>query len=113
VSYRENIAWRRNRVLELTRAGCTISQIAKSLGVTYRTIERDRLKLGLAKQPRPMTEEELTWARAMLEDGCPYAEVARTLRRNVGTITDRFPGYGSNDGQLGRYYHDLRRKIGV
>lgn len=88
-------AERRERVRILTAAGWTARHIAESLGVTDRTIVRDRRLLGVA-QPgsTPMSNEELAAAARLLEDGCSYNDVSRTLGRHRHTLRKMFPGYG-------------------
>ena len=85
---------RRDRVTQLTHQGHTANQIANLLGVSPRTITRDRAARGIT-QPKapPVTESEFARAKEMLEDGASYEEVARTLRRSHTAFRHRFPGY--------------------
>ena len=85
---------RRDRVTQLTRQGHTAKHIANLLGVTPRTVTRDRAARGIT-QPTPsrVTEDEFARAYTMLEDGASYEEVARTLRRSHTAFRHRFPGY--------------------
>jgi IS30 family transposase len=85
---------RRDRVTELTRQGLTAKQIAEQLGVTERTISRDRAARGITQPTAPrVTESEFARAKEMLDDGASYEEVARTLRRSHTAFRHRFPGY--------------------
>ena len=85
---------RRDRVVDLTRQGHTAKQIADLLGVTKRTVARDRTATGCAQTKAPLlTADELERAKEMLEDGASYQEVGRTLGRYGTTIRHRFPGY--------------------
>jgi len=85
---------RRDRVTQLTRQGHTAKHIANLLGVTPRTVTRDRAARGIT-QPTPprVTQDEFDRAHAMLDDGASYEEVARTLRRSHTAFRRRFPGY--------------------
>ena len=85
---------RRDRVTQLTRQGHTAKHIAALLGITPRTVTRDRAARGIT-QPTPprITETEFARAKAMLEDGASYDEVARTLGRATTAFRHRFPGY--------------------
>ena len=85
---------RRDRVTQLTRQGHTAKHIAALLGITPRTVTRDRAARGIT-QPTPsrVTEDEFARAYTMLEDGASYEEVARTLRRSHTAFRHRFPGY--------------------
>jgi DNA-binding CsgD family transcriptional regulator len=85
---------RRDRVTQLTRQGHTAKHIANLLGVTPRTVTRDRAARGITQpQPTRVTETEFARAKAMLEDGASYEEVARTLHRSHTAFRHRFPGY--------------------
>ena len=85
---------RRDRVTQLTRQGHTAKHIANLLGVTPRTVTRDRAARGIT-QPTPprVTQDEFDRAHAMLDDGASYEEVARTLRRSHTAFRRRLPGY--------------------
>ena len=85
---------RRDRVAQLTHQGHTAKHIANLLGVTKRTVVRDRAARGIAQPKAPLlTPDELERAHAMLEDGASYDEVARTLGRATTAFRHRFPGY--------------------
>ena len=85
---------RRDRVTQLTRQGHTAKQIADLLGVTKRTVARDRTATGCAQPKAPLlTQDELERAHAMLEDGASYDEVGRTLGRCSAGLRRKFPGY--------------------
>ena len=85
---------RRDRVTQLTHQGHTAKQIANLLGVSPRTIIRDRAARGITQpQPSRVSDDEFSRAKEMLEDGASYEEVARTLRRSHTAFRHRFPGY--------------------
>jgi transposase len=78
----------------MTRQGYSITEIALAVGVSDRTVSRYRLQLGLTKPPHvPWTEEEHAFAERLLQDGCPYREVARTLGRDYKTVMRHHPDY--------------------
>lgn len=78
----------------MTRTGYTAREIATRLGVTMRTIQRDRHALGITGPPQtPLTAAEHARARALLADGASYREVGRTLGRNPDTIAHHYPGH--------------------
>ncbi|AER47618.1 DNA binding protein [Mycobacterium phage DS6A] len=91
----EQIAARRQRVRELTERGdMTTREIAGVLGVSESVVVSDRIRTGTAKRAAaPLTADEQAWARELLDDGAPYAEVGRTLGRSDAAIRRRFPGY--------------------
>lgn len=102
------------RVAELTRQGLSAAVIAEMLHVTARTVARDRVDMGIAQPgPRYMTSEELEAARVMLEDGCSYGEVVRTLGRTYETLKRHLPGYGWTMEDCGDNYrvYKLERRI--
>ncbi len=73
------------------------------MDVSRRTIERDRIALGLAV-PRPRwSPDEQQRALAMLADGASLWEVARTLGRDYETIWLRFRGMGWTRQQCNEY----------
>lgn len=110
----ETRAERRAMVAELTRDGFTLDQIAERLGVTHRTVSRDRLALGIAQPAVPsFTDDEYRRARALIDDGYSLMEVARTLHRDVNTICKRFKGQGWTPAQTGQYnaLRGLERRV--
>lgn len=100
VEYRAILERRRERVVELTREGHTAPTIADILGCSVRTVQRIRTERGVSQalQFSPMTPDELAQAQRLLEDGCSYGEVARTLGRTHNTIARHFPGSGWSRG---------------
>lgn len=94
----------------MTRNGLSAPQIAEELGVTERTVIRDRIETGCAKvRSTLLTEDELRIAAEMLDDGCPYTEVAQTLGRSATTMAARFPGRGLTHAESGMYNAARRR----
>ena len=90
-----DIEERRDRVAAMTRQKRTTRQIAKALGVTGRTINRDRAATGIAQpSPIPVTEAQINLARTLLIDGCSYADAARTVGLSPTTVIHHLPGYG-------------------
>ncbi|MCV7174801.1 helix-turn-helix transcriptional regulator [Mycolicibacterium sphagni] len=85
-----------HKVVELTRAGHSVRQIAEIVGIQPRSVTRIRQHTGLTKHyvpPRPWTDEEKATAKAMLDDGVSYKEVGRTLGRDRHKLYKMFPGY--------------------
>lgn len=86
---------RRERVVALTRQGMSAVAIADKMDITTQTVVRDRLACGIAKTShKRIADEERPAIKALLEDGCPYSEVARTFGYTDTTIKKHFPGYG-------------------
>lgn len=83
------------QIIQLTRTGLSASQIAALLNLTYRQIRHARKRLGITQPPiPPLSDEELAHASQLLDDGCSYMEVARTLGRSEYAVRHRFPGRG-------------------
>jgi len=102
----EVIAERKRVCREMRERGKRPCEIAAALGITERSVHRYLEKLGMTQpQVYPWSEEELRLARSLLEDECPYAEVARTLGVNVGIVQNRFPGMGRIGSPLGNGWH--------
>ena len=104
---------RRAQVVALTRRGLTTAEVAAAVGISTRQVVRHRERAGISRgNPPPYSEEELSTAQALLEAGCSYAEVARTLGRGDGkAIARRFPGYGwtrSEGAELGAFQRWMR-----
>lgn len=104
------IAARREQVVKLTREGMTAPEIGERLNIAERTVNRDRVKMGVG-QPmiRSWTDEEQARAETLLADGASLNEVARTLGRHRDTIGDRFRGRGWTAEQTGQYNKLLGR----
>lgn len=86
---------RDQRIAKLTEDGLTAEAIAAELGVTARTVQRARVRRGVAKPAaRRMTAEDLRRARELLDDGASLGEVSRTIGRDLHTIGKHFPGCG-------------------
>ena len=103
--YFEAIVMRRQRVVELTRQGHSAAEISQFLGITKRSVTRIRRETGVAQTAvnvQPMTDDELRRAAELLDDGCSYSEVGRTLGRSGGTIRAHFPGRGWPRGEGSR-----------
>lgn len=102
-TYYERAEQRRAQVVELTRLGRTIADIAAALRISERHVSRIRAEQGIARPKPPLlSEEELRIAAEMLDDGASYAEVARTLGRHHRAIAVRFPGRGWDKGEGAR-----------
>lgn len=101
---------RREQVAQMTRDGVHAHEIAKVLGVAERTVVRDRRATGTAKPPpRPLTPQQLALARQLLDDGCSYAEAARTVGASTTAIAAHFPGKGWTPIQGGMWGTYVRR----
>lgn len=107
----QKILSKKDRLPEVERLhnnGWSAAEIAKLFHVHERTIHVDLTDL--AKRPRtrpgfPWTPELLAFAQSLLEDGCPYAEVARTLETSTATIQRKFPGHGATGNPIGNGKH--------
>lgn len=91
-SHQFAVQGRKRRTAEMTRAGHTASEIAGRLGVTVRTVVRDRAEMGVAQKPSRIewTADMAATADALVGDGAPLAEVARTLGVSVKVIYRRY-----------------------
>lgn len=90
----EGAAERRAKVAELHALNYTTAEIAARIGITPRSVLRAKVAAGLSRPPVPrFTIEEYCAAQKMLDDGAPYAEVARTLGRSHNTLVRHLPGY--------------------
>lgn len=86
---------RDDRVVELTRRGVPVAEIAHQLGMAPRSVFRIRHQRCLAKPPpRRFTADEIATVETMLADGASLHEIARTLGRDPKTVNKRFRGRG-------------------
>ena len=108
----EALLERRQRVATMTRQGLSATEIATALRVTPRTVVRDRQATGCAKpcnaREKRLRSDELQRAEQLLNDGCSYADVARTLGRSPQAIRYHFPGRGWTFIQCGQYAMTVR-----
>jgi hypothetical protein len=99
---RDAIQLRQQLVAEMTAGGLSAAVIADVLNVTPRQVVRDRAALGISQErPAFLTREQLDHAARLLDDGSSFAEVARTIRCDVGTVAHHFPGRGWTREQSG------------
>ncbi|WP_396653091.1 helix-turn-helix domain-containing protein [Microbacterium resistens] len=96
----------------MEQAGASLAQIADAFRVSTRTASRWRERLGLQHQephhPRPRSDRD--HAAALLDDGCSFAEVARTLGVTGPTIRRWFPDRRSwTREERGAYAAQARR----
>lgn len=91
---------RLERVKHMTAEGMSASLIAERLGVTKRSVQRYRRESGCARPyAHRMTTEDIATAGRMLEDGCSYEEVGRTLGFHGHSIAYHLPGRGWTHAQ--------------
>lgn len=72
--------------------GVSLAESARRLGCDHRQVSRYRERAGRAQSPaRPHPVEHRELAARLIEDGCPIAEVARTVNAHHKTIRHWFP----------------------
>ncbi|MET0725771.1 MAG: hypothetical protein ABWY36_05420 [Leifsonia sp.] len=104
-------------VVSLVAKKVPFREVAAQIGCTPRTISRilRRQKVPPLQTNTPYTEEELAFAEALLRDGCPYTEVARTLGRDDEHLARLFPGYGAGSPAeslaIARMFRDFERLL--
>lgn len=80
-------------------------QFASEYGVSLRTAERTRDRIGRKKE-QSATRAQTGWetrAKLLLDGGASYGEVSRTLDVSRTTLTRKFPGMGWTSEQGGEY----------
>ena len=103
---REGIDARRERVAQLTRAGRSAVDIAWIVGISVRSVQRNRALAGLTAnyvRPPTPTEDQLLAAKVLLVDGASYPEVTRTLGFSASTWRKHLPGYQWTKSQAGAH----------
>lgn len=101
---------RMNAVAEMCKSGHTVSDIARKLDITERTVWRMKKRAGLTHPHPPITNAQVDEMRAMLDDGMSYSEVSRTLGIDHAAIKRRFPGRGYDQSQSVNA-RNLRRQL--
>lgn len=99
------------RFLDLQRQGCSASVMADRLGVTPRTIQRHRVRLGVAQEAShngPISPQLKARIKEMLDDGASISEVSRTLGCTHETIKRHFPDAGWDPRTVGEYARMMR-----
>lgn len=93
-------------MLELHGDGMSTREIANELNLAEGTVCRIKRGLGIPSKYRfPWMDEQLAQAKALLEDGCPYAEVARTIGCRIDVVRRKFPDMGCEGSPLGNGKH--------
>lgn len=107
----EDVALRRQQVAELTRKGRTAAQIGAVLGISDRSVVRHRRVAGclVTEYHTPLTAAEIAEAERLLDEGCSYAETARTLGRGARTLREHFPGRGWDRQTMNEHLAVVRR----
>jgi len=83
------------KIRRLSLENRSITDIATVVGCTNKTVWRYRRKLKLVTPNRDRwTTQMYLRAFHLLEDECPFREVARTLHVSVEQVKNRFPGMG-------------------
>lgn len=102
----EALSERAERVAALTREQRSATDIAWILGVSVRTVERYRHRLGLSRSEcrrERLSEDVLLRAKYLLLDGASYKEVGRTVGAHPGTVAKYLPGFGWSPSEIGRH----------
>ena len=103
---REGVCARRERVAQLTRRGRSASDIAFIVGISPRSVTRNRALAGLTAdyvRPPAPNEDQLLSAKVLLADGASYPEVARTLGFTATTWRKRLPGFEWTTSEAGAH----------
>lgn len=79
--------------LACERAGMSARQLAERFGVTDRTVQRWRNRLGVTHRPyiEKHPDSDRSMAEYLLDQGCSFLEAARTVGVSDMTIVRWFP----------------------
>lgn len=105
----ESFDYERLRIM--INEGCTIAQIAEAMGVTTRTINRQKRSIGLSN-PRPTSRPLEEWAHKaaqLLTEGYSLRSVSELTGIGRTTLSRHFPGQGWTKHQVGHYAAEVRR----
>jgi IS30 family transposase len=114
---------RRAEMVRLYQGGLSETEIAERMDCCLRTVQRHLMGSGI-RQPGDtapgtrMTDDEITRARLMLEDGQSYHAVAKVMGRYMRTIERNVPGFPkltmaerAERGVLGRQLRRVERRL--
>jgi hypothetical protein len=104
------------KVRRLTVEGRCIKECAAIMGCTPRQVSRYRAILQIQQTPVPFPWNQQLWflAQNLLEDRCPYTEVARTVGATTSQVRSAFPNYGIMGNPLGNGIHpSLAERLGL
>lgn len=100
--------------LACDRAGMSARQLSERFGVTDRTVQRWRKRLGIKHrqyvQKHPKSDRDLV--EHLLDEGCSFAEAARTVGVAASTIRQWFPDRKPWTRQECSEYAVLIRQLG-
>lgn len=107
-------AERDERIARLTRMNYSLAQIAVIEGITSRSVQRARQRVGVGRKTSgpPMSDGERALIERLLVDGASYYEVARTVNRSVSTLYKHWPGYQytvEQAAEVRSFYQQLAR----
>ena len=101
----------RDEVKTRTEQGQTLATIAQALDCSVSAVIKIRHEVGVS---RPMhnrlSPERKARIEAMLDDGCPYAEISRTLHVCHETLTRHFPGRAWTREQQNEHIRTIRQE---
>lgn len=86
--------------------------VAKELGTAERYVSRVRHNMGVpgvAGRPPKWTEDQLAFAKELLEDGAGYREASASSGVPRTTLHDKYPGMGMSASEGGTVGWKLRK----
>ncbi|AWN04252.1 DNA binding protein [Gordonia phage Sour] len=101
-------AERAEAVARMTRQGMSAREIAVRLGVTQRSVQRDRARMGLTTPPTRVSEEQYQRAYELLCEGSGYKEAAATVGCTPAALRERYPGMAMEKSMV-----DYLRRVAV
>lgn len=100
-------------VRERTQNKLTYRQLAERFNITTKTVQRVLDKHGLTTpRPEAATRVDDAWkaeVEALLEEGLPFYEIARTKGCSTQTLRRHFPGRGWKPSQIGTHGNAVRK----
>lgn len=101
----------REEVKNRTEQGQTLAAIAQALDCSVSAVIKIRHEVGVSSPAyNRLTPERKARIEAMLDDGCPYAEISRTLHVDHETLTRHFPGRAWTREQQTEHLRTIRKE---
>jgi hypothetical protein len=102
------------KVRQMLAEGLSTAEVAAEVGCTQRHVVRIRAgRTSGSKDGRRFSLDEIFLIEAMLDDGCSYTEIGKTVGRAPNTISHRWPGHGWGFTEGGEFRSFTRKLEGI
>lgn len=97
-----------DQIRALVASGKSQRSVALELGYSKHTVRKYSTPNAQTHFVNEWSPERTARAKAMIDDGVPYAEIARTMGASVKTLEKKFGPSPYRRGELTKFYNDVR-----